>query len=182
MGNIMFISVFKEYYNLKEKPKILLVCFIVFSLLLTYFLTNIPEKFVNTLIASFSIFTALLFNLILLLIDMLKDINSNIDITSQKNLQELKVDVIDKCLKIISASIMFSITDIILLLFISFDYSKLLNIINNNLIITLIKYSLYFFTYFFILLFFNSLYSILKIMNILISKEVENKKNEFTKA
>ena len=181
MGEIMFISVFKDYCNMKEKPIILLVCFIIFSLLLTYFLTSIPEKFVNTLIASFSIFTALLFNLILLLIDMLKNTSSNIDITSRKDLQEIKLGVIDKCLKIISASIMFSITDIILLLFISFDYSNVLNIINNNLIVILVKYSLYFSTYFFILLFFDSLYSILKIMNILISKEVENKKKEFTK-
>lgn len=173
--------VLKEYYYTKTHPLLKVLVLILLAILLTFFIPVIPEGFVNTMIASFSIFTALSFNLLLLLIDMVKGINTNIDIQSRKNLQKLKLEVIDKCLKIISASILFSITDIILLLLISSDFKKLANLINVNIFEVFSSKLLVFFTYLFIMLFFDSLYSILKIMYILITKEVENKKNEFDK-
>ena len=173
--------VLKEYYCTKKHPLFLLVLLILLAMLLTFFIPIIPEKFVNALIASFSIFTALSFNLLLLLIDMIKGIDTNISIKSREELQKLKLKVMNKCLKIISASILFSITDIILLLLISCDFKKLTDLININVISIIVNNLLIFLTYFFILLFFDSLYSILKIMHILITKEVDNKKNEFNK-
>lgn len=173
--------VLKEYYCTKKHPLFLLVLLILLAILLTFFIPIIPEKFVNALIASFSIFTALSFNLLLLLIDMIKGIDTNISIKSREELQKLKLKVMNKCLKIISASILFSITDIILLLLISCDFKKLTDLININVISIIVNNLLIFLTYFFILLFFDSLYSILKIMHILITKEVDNKKNEFNK-
>lgn len=181
MSNVL-MSVLKEYYYTKKYPLILLVLLILLAILLTFFIPIIPEKFVNALIASFSIFTALSFNLLLLLIDMIKGIDTNISIKSREDLQKLKLEVMNKCLKIISASILFSITDIILLLLISCDFRKFNDLINNiNIISVIINNLLIFLTYLFILLFFDSLYSILKIMHILITKEVDNKKNEFNK-
>ncbi len=173
--------VLKEYYCTKKHPLFLLVLLILLAILLTFFIPIIPEKFVNALIASFSIFTALSFNLLLLLIDMIKGIDTNISIKSREELQKLKLEVMNKCLKIISASILFSITDIILLLLISCDFKKLTDLININVISISVNNLLIFLTYLFILLFFDSLYSILKIMHILITKEVDNKKNEFNK-
>lgn len=176
------MSVLKEYYYTKKYPLILLVLLILLAILLTFFIPIIPEKFVNALIVSFSIFTALSFNLLLLLIDMIKGIDTNISIKSREDLQKLKLEVMNKCLKIISASILFSITDIILLLLIACDFRKFNDLINNiNIISVIINNLLIFLTYLFILLFFDSLYSILKIMHILITKEVDNKKNEFNK-
>lgn len=175
------MSVLKEYYYTKKYPLILLVLLILLAILLTFFIPIIPEKFVNALIASFSIFTALSFNLLLLLIDMIKGIDTNISIKSREELQKLKLEVMNKCLKIISASILFSITDIILLLLISCDFKKLTDLINIKVISIIVNNLLIFLTYLFILLFFDSLYSILKIMHILITKEVDNKKNEFNK-
>ena len=177
----MIMLVLKEYYCTKKHPLFLLVLLILLAILLTFFIPIIPEKFVNALIASFSIFTALSFNLLLLLIDMIKGIDTNISIKSREELQKLKLKVMNKCLKIISASILFSITDIILLLLISCDFKKLTDLININVISIIVNNLLIFLTYFFILLFFDSLYSILKIMHILITKEVDNKKNEFNK-
>lgn len=173
--------VIKEYYYTKKHPLFLLLFLIILAILLTFFIPIIPEKFVNALIASFSIFTALSFNLLLLLIDMIKGIDTNINIKSREDLQKLKLEVMNKCLKIISASILFSITDIILLLLISCDLKKLTDLVNVNIISTVVNNILIFLTYIFILLFFDSLYSILKIMHILITKEVDNKKNEFNK-
>ena len=173
--------VLKEYYCTKKHPLFLLVLLILLAILLTFFIPIIPEKFVNALIASFSIFTALSFNLLLLLIDMIKGIDTNISIKSREELQKLKLEVMNKCLKIISASILFSITDIILLLLISCDFKKLTDLININVISISVNNLLIFLTYLIILLFFDSLYSILKIMHILITKEVDNKKNEFNK-
>ena len=173
--------VLKEYYCTKKHPLFLLVLLILLAILLTFFIPIIPEKFVNALIASFSIFTALSFNLLLLLIDMIKGIDTNISIKSREELQKLKLEVMNKCLKIISASILFSITDIILLLLISCDFKKLTDLINIKVISIIVNNLLIFLTYLFILLFFDSLYSILKIMHILITKEVDNKKNEFNK-
>ena len=173
--------VLKEYYCTKKHPLFLLVLLILLAILLTFFIPIIPEKFVNALIASFSIFTALSFNLLLLLIDMIKGIDTNISIKSREELQKLKLKVMNKCLKIISASILFSITDIILLLLISCDFKKLTDLINIKVISIIVNNLLIFLTYLFILLFFDSLYSILKIMHILITKEVDNKKNEFNK-
>lgn len=176
------MSVLKEYYYTKKYPLILLILLILLAILLTFFIPIIPEKFVNALIASFSIFTALSFNLLLLLIDMIKGIDTNISIKSREDLQKLKLEVMNKCLKIISASILFSITDIILLLLISCDFRKFNDLINNiNMISFFVNNLLIFLTYLFILLFFDSLYSILKIMHILITKEVDNKKYEFNK-
>lgn len=176
------MSVLKEYYYTKKSPLILLILLILLAILLTFFIPIIPEKFVNALIASFSIFTALSFNLLLLLIDMIKGIDTNISIKSREDLQKLKLEVMNKCLKIISASILFSITDIILLLLISCDFRKFNDLINNiNIISFFVNNLLIFLTYLFILLFFDSLYSILKIMHILITKEVDNKKYEFNK-
>ncbi|CCX80352.1 unknown [Clostridium sp. CAG:715] len=176
------MSVLKEYYYTKKYPLILLILLILLAILLTFFIPIIPEKFVNALIASFSIFTALSFNLLLLLIDMIKGIDTNISIKSREDLQKLKLEVMNKCLKIISASILFSITDIILLLLISCDFRKFNDLINNiNIISFFVNNLLIFLTYLFILLFFDSLYSILKIMHILITKEVDNKKYEFNK-
>ena len=176
------MSVLKEYYYTKKYPLILLILLILLAILLTFFIPIIPEKFVNALIASFSIFTALSFNLLLLLIDMIKGIDTNISIKSREDLQKLKLEVMNKCLKIISASILFSITDIILLLLISCDFRKFNDLINNiNIISFFVNNLLVFLTYLFILLFFDSLYSILKIMHILITKEVDNKKYEFNK-
>lgn len=181
MGNMLMLVVLKEYYYTKKYPLFKLLFLIFLAVLLTCFIPTIPEKFVNALIASFSIFTALSFNLLLLLIDMIKGINTNINISSRKNFQNLKLDVINKCLKIISASILFAITDIIFLLLISCDLKKMTDLIQINTITIILKKSLIFLTYFFIMLFFDSLYSILKIMHILITKEVDNKKNEFNK-
>ena len=165
---------------LKLEPVSILL--ILLAILFTFFIPIIPEKFVNALIASFSIFTALSFNLLLLLIDMIKGIDTNISIKSREDLQKLKLEVMNKCLKIISASILFSITDIILLLLISCDFRKFNDLINNiNIISFFVNNLLIFLTYLFILLFFDSLYSILKIMHILITKEVDNKKYEFNK-
>lgn len=176
------MSVLREYYYTKEYPLILLFLLILLAILLTFFIPIMPEKFVNALIASFSIFTALSFNLLLLLIDMIKGLNTNICIKSREDLQRLKLDVMNKCLKIISASILFSITDIILLLLISCDFRKFNNSIDNiGMISVILNNSLTFLTYLFVLLFFDSLYSILKIMHILITKEVDDKKNEFNK-
>ncbi len=176
------MSVLKEYYYTKKYPLILLILLILLAILFTFFIPIIPEKFVNALIASFSIFTALSFNLLLLLIDMIKGIDTNISIKSREDLQKLKLEVMNKCLKIISASILFSITDIILLLLISCDFRKFNDLINNiNIISFFVNNLLIFLTYLFILLFFDSLYSILKIMHILITKEVDNKKYEFNK-
>lgn len=176
------MSVLKEYYYTKKYPLILLILLILLAILLTFFIPIIPEKFVNALIASFSIFTALSFNLLLLLIDMIKGIDTNISIKSREDLQKLKLEVMNKCLKIISASILFSITDIILLLLISCDFRKFNDLINNiNIISFFVNNLLIFLTYLFILLFFDSLYSILKIMHILITKEVDNKIYEFNK-
>ncbi len=176
------MAVLKEYYYTKKYPLILLILLILLAILLTFFIPIIPEKFVNALIASFSIFTALSFNLLLLLIDMIKGIDTNISIKSREDLQKLKLEVMNKCLKIISASILFSITDIILLLLISCDFRKFNDLINNiNIISFFVNNLLIFLTYLFILLFFDSLYSILKIMHILITKEVDNKKYEFNK-
>ena len=176
------MSVLKEYYYTKKYPLILLILLILLAILLTFFIPIIPEKFVNALIASFSIFTALSFNLLLLLIDMIKGIDTNISIKSREDLQKLKLEVMNKCLKIISASILFSITDIILLLLISCDFRKFNDLINNiNIISFFVNNLLIFLTYLFILLFFDSLYSILKIMHILITKEIDNKKYEFNK-
>lgn len=181
MSNVI-MSVLKEYYYTKKYPLILLILLILLAILLTFFIPIIPEKFVNALIASFSIFTALSFNLLLLLIDMIKGIDTNISIKSREDLQKLKLEVMNKCLKIISASILFSITDIILLLLISCDFRKFNDLINNiNIISFFVNNLLIFLTYLFILLFFDSLYSILKIMHILITKEVDNKKYEFNK-
>lgn len=181
MSNVI-MSVLKEYYYTKKYPLILLILLILLAILLTFFIPIIPEKFVNALIASFSIFTALSFNLLLLLIDMIKGIDTNISIKSREDLQKLKLEVMNKCLKIISASILFSITDIILLLLISCDFRKFNDLINNiNIISFFVNNLLVFLTYLFILLFFDSLYSILKIMHILITKEVDNKKYEFNK-
>lgn len=132
------MSVLKEYYYTKKYPLILLVLLILLAILLTFFIPIIPEKFVNALIASFSIFTALSFNLLLLLIDMIKGIDTNISIKSREDLQKLKLEVMNKCLKIISASILFSITDIILLLLISCDFRKFNDLINNINIISVI--------------------------------------------
>lgn len=176
------MSVLKEYYYTKKYPLILLILLILLAILFTFFIPIIPEKLVNALIASFSIFTALSFNLLLLLIDMIKGIDTNISIKSREDLQKLKLEVMNKCLKIISASILFSITDIILLLLISCDFRKFNDLINNiNIISFFVNNLLIFLTYLFILLFFDSLYSILKIMHILITKEVDNKKYEFNK-
>lgn len=181
MSNVI-MSVLKEYYYTKKYPLILLILLILLAILFTFFIPIIPEKFVNALIASFSIFTALSFNLLLLLIDMIKGIDTNISIKSREDLQKLKLEVMNKCLKIISASILFSITDIILLLLISCDFRKFNDLINNiNIISFFVNNLLIFLTYLFILLFFDSLYSILKIMHILITKEVDNKKYEFNK-
>ena len=174
----MFMQILKEYYSTKEKPIILLVFLLISSILLIFFLPTIPEKFLSALIASFSIFTALLFNLLLLLINMIKNINFKTDIKSRKDFAKLKLDLMKKCLKIITASIFFSISDIVLLLIIALDYHRLIELIHNDIVILCLKLLIHFMTYLLMLLFFNSLYATLKIMHMLIKNEVENKEKE----
>lgn len=173
------MNVLKEYYKTKEHPIWLFCLLISIAVILTYAMPYIQDKFISTLVASFSIFTALLFNLLLLLIDMIKSVKSDDAIESRKRNQKIKLSLLEKCMKIISASILFSIIEIVLLLLLSYDYSKFVIIKKLTIICTIAEYFLLFLTYLFILLFINSLYSILEKMHLLISKEIYNKNEEF---
>lgn len=173
------MNVFKEYYNIKDHPILLFVSLSCIAVILTYIIPCIQDKFISTLVASFSIFTALLFNLLLLLIDMIKGVKSDDRIESRKRNQKIKLKLLEKCMKIISASILFSIIEIVLLLLLSCDYSKFIMFENRTIIYTIVRFFFHFFTYLFILLFINSLFSILEKIHLLISKEIENKNEDF---
>lgn len=173
------MNVVKEYYNIKEHPILLLCSLLCIAAILTYAVPCIQDKFISTLVASFSIFTALLFNLLLLLIDMIKGVKSDDTIESRKRNQKIKLKLLEKCMKIISASIFFSIIEIVLLLLLSCDYSKFLMFESWTLVYMIVQFIFHFFTYLFILLFINSLFSILEKIHLLISKEIENKNEDF---
>ena len=177
--------ILRDYYKAQEKVDIVLLVLLVliFTPFLTFMFPRLSENFVTALIASFSIFIGFLFNLLLMLTNMVKEINlEHGEPQSRKEFKQLKLDVIKKCLMIISASILFSVINIISMLFNSCDWSNIFTFIQRTNIFVIVAETIFIgATYFFILLFVHSLYCILKITHILLQKEIELKNKELSR-
>ncbi len=139
------------------------VVFLLFPLViagcLTYFLCALNKDLINTLITSLSVFAALLFNLLLLIYDIVKKANPS------DSFAELKTRFLREIYANISYSILISMLAIILLLVSSLNVS-------NHFFQTALTYLVYFLLGNFIL----TLFMILRRVHILLSTEFEKVK------
>ena len=178
----MFRIIIKDYC--KEHSIIEIIVELIFAIsiaiLLAYIFPNITNTFISTLIAAYSIFVGFLFNLIIMLSNMAKDIKiEQNEPKSRSKLKLVKLKVIEKCLKIISGSILIAVCNIILMLFHILDFNTINFHIQRHFMISEILMVIFSgITYLFTILFIISLYSILKITHILLQKEVEIKDKE----
>ncbi len=174
--------IIKDYCSEYTKCEIItkLVVSVLLAIFLVYLFPNITNTFISTLIATYSIFVGFLFNLIIMLSNMAKDIKieSN-EPKSRADLKLVKLKVVKKCLKIISGSILIAICNIILMLINILDFNTMNAFIQKYVIANIIFKMLFTgITYLFTILFIISLYNILKITHILLQKEVEIKDKE----
>lgn len=178
----MIKNVFFDYYKEHtHKEKILLFTItIIISFILTFLFPSFSSDFVSSLIAAYSIFIGFLFNLVIMLANMAKDINVEInEPRSRTNLKNLKLDVIERGLKIISASILIAVINIIFMLIHVLDWVFIeLFFEKYFLIFKIFNCCFIFLSYFFLVLFLDSLCKILKITYILLQKDVELKRKE----
>lgn len=123
---------------------------------LVYFRFKLTKEIVNGLVTSLSIFAALLFNLLLLIYDIIRKTENS------EGINGLKTTFLKQIYSNISFCILIAISTVILLL-ISF----------LNIEIALLHYILAFFVYYLVSLFILTLFMILKRVHILLSKESE---------
>lgn len=181
----MLRYILNDYTKLRTKTEnlLFLVCVTVLALLLMFLFPNLSENFITSLIASFSIFIGFLFNLMVMLSNMVKEIViKDNEPESKKENKKLKLKVIEKGLKIISYSIFIALLSIIFILVYSGDWTNCYKLVTTHPKLTIyFKHTFIFITYFIILNFIYSIYEILKITHILLQKEIENKNKELSK-
>jgi len=130
---------------------------LLFTFILVYYNISLSENIISILITAFSIFAALLFNLLILIYDIIQ--------RSKKDVNKLKIKFIKEIYANISFSILVSIVLVFFLLSICF-------IETNQMWVLLIP--LQFVIYYFTLLFLLTLLMILKRIHVLLSKEIED--------
>lgn len=154
------ISTLKDYnLNRYSAGDFILFFFVPLALsgVLVYFNLALNNDIINVLVTSLSVFAALLFNLLLLIYDIIrKPENSNGN-------NGLKTEFLKQIYANISFCILISIITIILLIISFLNISQLKTVLN-------------FLIYFFVSLFILTLFMILKRVHILLSKEFESNK------
>lgn len=161
----------------------LLICTLLFSSFFITFVTKpINKDLINVLITAYSIFVGLMFNLLLLVFDIiknLKDCNSIYDdngnkIQSRVDLLNLKKEFTKEIYKNISFAILMSISLVVLLMFYSlspkFNFHQFISVDDLK---NIIKFSLTWIVYFMSSLFLYTLYLILKRIHFLLIKETD---------
>lgn len=163
------ISTFKDYstgkYNFADFFLFFLFPFLIAGIL-TYFNVVLSENIVNVLVTSLSIFAALLFNLLLLIYDIIQKPDDT------NNIRKLKKNFLKEIYSNISFCILIAIITVILLLisFLNFDNQQIEFIYQQSNIFSCI---ITFFIYYFVMLFIFTLLMILKRVHVLLSKEFE---------
>lgn len=151
------VETLRNYNSLKLSHSDFFVFFILPALIsfsLLYYKICISNEARNILFTALSVFTALLFNLLLLVFDIIqKKEENNGTITKLKFLKEIYSNI--------SFSILLSIVDIIVLAFTFF---------NNDYI----YYAANFLNYYILTLFILTILMILKRVHLLLSKEISN--------
>ena len=151
----------KNYTNGKTNISELILFYVLpIAVALYLVLTGIyfKESIVDILITSFSIFTALLFNLLLLVFDIIRRNSDNNGNEDQRKVK-LKNTLLKQVYSNISYSILISIISLLLLLF--------LQVVSNEVVCKIINFVVFFMALNFIL----TLLQILKRIHILLSNE-----------
>ena len=179
---MLFYYIFSDYFKLKSvKCKVVtLFILLILAYVLCYLFPNLSENFITSLIASFSIIVGFLFNLMVMLSNMVKEIFvTTAEPKSRIEYKKLKLNVIKKGLSIISYSVIIALFSLIMVLLYSGDTSKYYKIVDvYHLNVLNFKYLFIFLIYFMILNFIFSIFEILKITHILLQKEIDNKNKE----
>lgn len=182
------ISTFKKYGSDKYSMSDIFI-FLVLPAILAFillFICNIYLKgnLITILVTSFSIFAALLFNLLLLIYDVVSKHNKDGDGISEKTKKGRNLTLKEKLLKETYVNISFNITisviSIILLITLYFiTEAPSLEIYKINifsLVLCPLQYLIYLFSflvYYFLIQFMLTLLMVIKRINILLSKEFE---------
>lgn len=159
------ISTLKDYGNSKySKPDIILFFFIPFliSAASVYFGLRLNKDLVGILINVFSIFAGLLFNLLVLLYDVISKISGS---AKSKQSTRLKIDLLEQVFSNISFEILLSLINVILLAISTLFDSKIANS------------SFSFFVFYLVILFTLSLLMVLKRVHKLLSDEIRDQKH-----
>lgn len=178
----MFKNILIDYIKEHTHNELLLLIFIsiILSIFFATLFTRFSDIFVSSLMAVYSIFAGFLFNLMVMLSNMAKEITiSNAEPQSRTELKKMKLQVIERGLKIISASILFAIINIVLMLLYLLNWQFIKYIKINLNIVCILQHIFIGIVDFFIIIFLNSLYKILNITHILLQKDIELKFKDF---
>ena len=128
------------------------------ALTLIYFNVLLSENVVSILITAFSIFTALLLNLLILVYDVVQK-------SKEDSMNKLKTRFIKEIYVNISFSVLTSILLIFLLLFICF-----IGVYRTKVLVIVLQFTVYYLTFLFLL----TLLMVLKRVHVLLSNEMED--------
>jgi len=151
------ISTLKDYRTNRYKIGDFILFFITplfFAILFLYFKIQLIHNLISLFVTSLSIFAALLFNLLLLIYDIMQ---------KSKNYNTLKIKFLKEVYSNISFCILIAILAIIILI--------LINVFNKCNVFIFLVFN--FMGYYLITLFLLTLFMILKRIHVLLSKEVE---------
>lgn len=167
------IGTLKNYESKKYSIEDFIIFFLfpfIISATLIYIQSKLTEGFKNILIVSLSIFAALLFNLLILIYDIIKRGQPNNKEEKHNETQKLKIVFLKQIYTNISFCIFISILTIILLVFSSINIT-----ISHIFSLSIIEIGkvLAFFIYAFTLLFILTLFMVLKRVHVLLSKEFQ---------
>ena len=152
------ISTLKDYRTNKYKIGDFILFFVTplfFAVIFPYFNILLTHNLISILITSLSIFAALLFNLLLLIYDIVQ---------KSKNENRLKIKFLKEIYSNISFCILIAIWAVVFLILIS---------ISDSRCSTLIFLSFNFIAYYLMVLFLLTLFMVLKRIHVLLYKEVE---------
>lgn len=153
------ISTLKDYRTNKYKVSDFFLFFglpLFIAIFFAYFKISLTQNLISLLITSLSIFAALLFNLLLLIYDVVQ---------KSRDGNSLKIKFLKEVYSNISFCILIAILAVVILILIS--------IFNNNRSVLFIYQIFNFIAYYLIILFLLTLFMILKRIHILLYKEVE---------
>jgi len=159
------VNTLKDYGSSKySKPDIILFFFVPFiiSAASVYFGLLLNKDLVGILINVFSIFAGLLFNLLVLLYDVISKISNSV---KSKQSNQLKINLLEQVFSNISFEILLSLFNVILLAVSTLFNSKIVNSTFSFLI------------FYLVILFTLSLLMVLKRVHKLLSDEIREQKN-----
>jgi hypothetical protein len=142
----------------------------IIAFALVYLRVQLSRNIINILITSFSIFAALLFNLLLILFDIIHD---------DRNYENAdKIEAINEIHSNVSFCILISIVSISILLISSLDFQFVALIQNYRGVLTSILST---FVYFLVFLFIMTIFMVLKRVHILLQNQLKDKRQQIKK-